>query len=164
MGVITTAYSVPFERFSKVKRYKKNLDYVLGLRTAKDNSWKFEAYDFDKTISGLFEILKGCGYEHAGNMLDVENFYYKKNGRYFNHEGYGMWYANTTDVGIMVKELKKATFENLKKDGLAAAVTDYYGKPIPAHEYEYYVGNIAKWKAFLNEAFEKGNYLVFAEA
>ncbi len=164
MGVITTAYSVPFEKFSKIKRYKKNMDYVLGLRTAKDDSWKFQTYDFDKTISGLFEILKGCGYEHAGNMLDMENFYYKKNGRYFNYEGYAIWYANTTDVDIMVKELKKATFENLKEHGLAAGVTDYYGKPIPDQEYTLYAGDIAKWKEFLNKAFEKKNYLIFAEA
>lgn len=140
------------------------MDYVLGLRTAKDDSWKFETYDFDKTISGLFEILKGCGYEHAGNMLDMENFYYKKNGRYFNHEGYAIWYANTTDVDIMVKELKKATFENLKEEGLAAEVTDYYGKPIVEKDYQHYAGDIEQWKAFLIKAGKQQHYIIFSEA
>lgn len=164
MGILTTAYSVPFENFSKIKRYKKNLDFVLGLRSAKDESWKFEDYDFDKSITSTFEILKGCGYEHTGNILDVENFSYRKNGNYWNYEGYDVWFVSPLDVNRMAVELRGITFQMLKEKGLEAEVTDYYGKPILEKEYEYFVGDIENFRKFLQKAAELQNYLIFAAA
>lgn len=163
MGVLTTAYSIPSEQIYKIKRYKKNLDFVLGLRKAKDDIWKLENYDFDKSISGTFEILKGCSYEHTGNMLDVENFSYRKNGKYLNYEGYGIWFIAPIYVTQAVVELRDATFKKLKTNGAANEVTDYYGKLIHEKEYDYYVGDIENLKNFFKRTSEQQNYLLFAE-
>lgn len=164
MGVLTTAYSIPFEQISKIKRHKKNLDFVLGLRTSKDVAWNLENYDFDKSISGLFEILKGCGYEQTGNLLDVENFSYRKNGSYLNYEGYDIWFISPTSVQQAAVELRDATFEHLKTKGLTNEVTDYYGKPILENEYDYYVSDIENLKKFFTKTAENKNYLLMAEA
>jgi Domain of unknown function (DUF1877) len=164
MGVLTTAYSISFEQFMKIKKHKKNLDFVLGLRTSKDADWKLENYDFDKSISGLFEILKGCGYAHTGNLLDVENFMYSKNGKFLNYEGYDIWFISPTFVQQAAVELRDVTFEILKTRGLANEVTDYYGKPILEKEYDYLVGDIENLKKFFTKTAENNHYLLMAEA
>jgi len=164
MGVLTTAYSISKEQVYKIKKYKKNLDFVLGLQTAKDDTWKLEDYDFDKSVSGLCEILKGTGYEHTGNIFDVENFSYKKNGKYLNYEGYDIWFIDWIHVNRAAVELRDATFKDLQIKGIANEVTDYYGKPIDEEEYEYYVSNIENLQKFLRQTAEQGNSLLMVEA
>lgn len=136
----------------------------MGLRTSKDATWKVENYDFDKSISGLCEILKGCGYEHAGNLLDVENYSYLKDGRYMNYEGYDIWFVCPQYVEQAVDELRGTSFKTLRSQGLANEVTDYYGEPIVEKEYDYYIGDIEGLKKFFKTTAEAKHYLLMAEA
>lgn len=123
-----------------------------------------ESFDFGKTISGTFEILKGCGYEHAGAILDVENFSYRKDGAYWNYQGYDMWFVGAENVVKVVKELKGVSATKLKKLGIENEVADYYGDPIPEQAYDYYVDRVERMKGFLKRVSELNNYLRFAEA
>ena len=163
MGVLTTAYSISKEQLYKIKKYKKNLDFILGLRMAKDSAWKLENYDFDKSANNLCEILKGTGYEHSGIIFDVESFMYKKNGKYLNYEGYDVWFVDWSHVNRAAVELRDATFKNMQTKGLANEVTDYYGKPIREKEYEYYVGDIENLQKFLKKTAEQNNSLLMVE-
>ncbi len=149
MSVLTTAYSIPVRIMRKIQREIELLANILHV----ENDWKVESYGFD---SGWQETIKiiAESYPKTGNRLYPLN--------YWGFPEYEIWSVTPFNVKIVAEDLKSATFENLKDWGLKMNLTDYYGKPIPKSDYDYYVGDIKKLKKFLRKTAVDRNYLLFA--
>ena len=53
MGVMTTAYSTPFDRIGKIRAYKSNLNFPRRMQDSNDAARKLEDCDFAKGLRAL---------------------------------------------------------------------------------------------------------------
>lgn len=164
MGVLTTCYSVSADLMKKIRRNNDNLADLLGLNDESDPNWKVADFEFDKGFEETIGLLRAAGFRKTYYYLDGERYFYSKTASYLEYEGYGIWIVPPSKTKIIVRELEPATFEKIKKIGLARQATDYYGQVIPEGDYEYYVGRIDRLKQFFKESSEQGHYLLFAQA
>jgi hypothetical protein len=169
MGVNTTAYSITPKMMRKIRANNDNLGYVFdyiededgifGPAEDKSKLWKIESYDFDTGIDTYISIFSHAGFEKTAKKIDSGNGDLDE----FDYSDYDIWAIPPSGVKSMCKELENATLEVLQAKELSE-VTDRRNTPLPDSELESYLSDIEGIKKFLNEAFEQGNYLLFAES
>jgi hypothetical protein len=148
MGVLTTAYSIPLEVMRKIQGYKKHLDKIFHA----EKDWRVESYGFDKGWEEKIRIIGKC-YPRTFNRLN-----HQKCWKYPDHD---VWVVKPKEVQFVAGDFARATSESLKKWGLKGGVRDHNGEMIPEELYDYYLGDIENFKAFLQKAATDGNYLIF---
>lgn len=156
MGVLTTAYSIPPEVMRRIQGYKKHLEKIF--QAQKD--WRFESYGFDKGWEEKIRIIGKC-YPRTLNRLNHQNCW--------KYPDYDVWVVKPKEVKFVAGDIAKTNIEHLKKwcnllrrDGRQECVVDANGKKIPEELYDYYIGDIENFKAFLQKAATNEHYLIFA--
>ena len=160
MGVLTTIYSVPVPLMKKIKADHDNLGFLFGVEESGGDAWKCETFECDKGFEERIGILGENGYPKTKEALDLESADEEDP----SYDGYDVRVVSPATVKKIAKEIASATAAELTKKGLPNGTTDYYGKPIPAEAYAYYVGDIEEMKAFFAKAAAAGNWLVIGAA
>ncbi len=158
MGVLTSIYAVPPPMMKKIRADNENLGFVFGDEETEDKSWKVASYEFDKLFEERLGIYAAAGYKAMQNAFDFEDPADDEP----EYGGYDIRVAAPAKVKKIAEEIAKATFAELKTKGVAQGVTDYYGKLIPESEYDGYVGDVQKVKAFFAKAAAAGHFVIAA--
>jgi hypothetical protein len=157
MGVITTAYSVAADL---VKKIRKDNDLIGSIIEPEEEGAAVSSFDFDTTVEAWVSVLEAAKYKKTAKYINSEQF----DTGVLDYDGYDMWLVTPSQVQAMVKELRLATWEQLKAIGLAAEVTDRRGSKLLEEEYEGYFSTLSSFKTFLDGAAQLGHYLLFTEA
>jgi hypothetical protein len=159
MGVRTTLYAVPKPLMKKLRGDNNLLVFLFGVERG-DAEWVVPTYEFDKGYEETIGILGKTGHPHAEEALDLECA--GDDADQFAYEDYGIRVVPPASVKKIAKEIADATFKGLKAKGLANGVADYYGEPIPADDYQLYVGDITVLKRFFKNAAADARFIVIS--
>jgi hypothetical protein len=125
-----------------------------------DAEWAVPTYEFDKGFEESIRVLGKTGHTHTEAALDLECA--GDDDDQLAYDDCGIRVVPPASVTKIATEIANATFEGLRAAGLAKGATDYHGEPIPADDYELYVGDITALKKFFNNASTDGAYVVIS--
>jgi hypothetical protein len=159
MGVLTTLYAVPAPLMKKIREDNERLAFLFGEEEDEDEKrWKVASYDLEKKAEEQFSIYATAGYPTMQAAFDFESAEDDEP----EYDGYDIRVAKPATVKKIAKEIEKATPKQLVTKGVAARITDYYGKPMSEFEIEFLVDDVARLKKFFAKAAEAGHFVIAA--